>query len=111
MKHCAKNVVLDCTTDFTGSRYPRPKGDSHFSEPSLADGFHVAILPWVARSNRLLSFDRDLLRDRLPRAIQIYPLQGLDLRRILNGFQKLINNVIVPTILFCTITIPARSTG
>ncbi len=29
---------------------PRPNGHYLFSEPLIADGFRVAILPWVARS-------------------------------------------------------------
>ena len=51
--------------------------------------FVFAILPWVARSQVVLYTDGDLLRDRLPRAIMICPLWGIDSGKIVNGFQIL----------------------
>ncbi len=56
--------------------HTRPKVYWLFPGPSLADGFRVVILPWVARSQILLCLDKDLVRDRLPRAIDVYPRRG-----------------------------------
>ncbi len=57
-----------------------------FSRISCADGLRGAILPWVARSKEHRSVDRALVRDRLPRAIDVYPLLGWVNRRNLKGF-------------------------
>ncbi len=57
---------------------PCPKGALHFSRHSGADGLATTSEPWVARSKPHLRFDGVLVRDRLPMAIDIYPLQGTD---------------------------------
>jgi len=51
---------------------PRPKGGSLFSGVPIADGFGVA------PSYRLLSIDQAFVRDRLPRVIQVKPIQGFE---------------------------------
>ena len=48
-------------------------------------GDHIRTLGDVVKE--LLRFDRLLVRDRLPRAIDIYPLQGTDRGGILKRFQ------------------------
>ena len=87
-KHRPKNIVLDDATNFQTAFPYRPKDALNFSEPILADGLAADPLPWVTRSQVLLRFDRDLVRDCLPRVIQVFPLRGIDCWRILKGFQN-----------------------
>ena len=86
-KHSARNIVLDYATNFQTACHSRPKGALHFSGHSCADGLVVDSLPWVARSEPHLRFDGVLVRDRLPRAIDIYPLQGTGRGGILRRFR------------------------
>ena len=67
----------------------RPRVQLLFPEPSIADGFRVCHFTQVAWSQVVLCLDRVLLRDRLPRVIQIYPLRGIDRGRIVIRFRKL----------------------
>ena len=86
-KYSSKNFVLDDTTNFQTAFHPRPKGALHFSGHSGADGLATTFEPWVARSEPHLRFDGVLVRDRLPRAIDIYPLQGTGRGGILKRFR------------------------
>ena len=38
----------------------------------------AVLLPWVARPNRHLNFDKDFVPGRLPRAIHVQPFQGFN---------------------------------
>ena len=72
-------------------RFALPVREYICSFPNLRErtAFVFAVLPWVARSQVVLCIDNDLVRDHLPRVIQIYPRWGIDRNRIVIQFRKL----------------------
>jgi hypothetical protein len=80
-KSCTLCPGIRCTlcSEFSCTLY----SEILISEISCADGLRVVILPWVARSQKLLHIYWFFVRDRLPRAIYVYPLRGWDAERIL----------------------------